>query len=410
MATLLTLPPEMQLMITNHVDETDILTLNPTCQALHQLVKPVMASIFGTVRTFPFYPQGMASLLALSEDALCAPYVKTLVIVHDGTTDATMHSRVLSKALENFSTYKTLTTLCVRHNERRTSFAPNKRQAFSCIQAFVGELLLLAKDAGVLVGSIVFEIEVPADVSHWGVQRRAWTQSSREQDVFVTEATEILGLMNALDNMSFPGVGRGFRFVKTGCESNRNSPWVIYDPQKHSLVGQHLEVDDWKVVLRWLPISITLETVNLTDCNIEYRAFGDLIINRHLRELTIADVTLVQNLDMTGRWNFVNPNGFVPMQNWQDVLDGLLARSQNLADCRLGQLGYHQKTFTGATWEARSIENVKELLLNLRWGKRSRLIYKMENAPNSRPRKSRKKAAKTKKLRFTQKKASKNKK
>lgn len=410
MAALLTLPPEMQLMITNHVEETDILTLNSTCQALHQLVKPAMASIFGTVRTFPLYPQGMASLLALSEDADCAPYAETLIIVHDGTTDATMHSRVLSKALKNLSVFKTLTTLCVRHNERRTSFAPDKRQAFSCIKDFMREMLLLAKDAGVLIRSVMFEIEVPADISHWSVQRRAWTQPSREQDTFVTEVTEIFGLMNALDAMSFPGIGRGFRFVKTGCESNRNSPWVIYDPQKHSLVSQHLEVDDWKVVLRWLPISTILETVNLTDCNIEYRAFRDLITNRHLKDLTISDVTLVQNLDMTGRWNFVNPNGFVSMQNWQDVLDGLLARSQNLADCRLGQSGYHQKTFTGATWEARSIANVKELLLNLRWGKRSRLIYKMENAPNSRPRKPRKKAAKTKKLRFTQKKASKNKK
>lgn len=400
MTTLLTLPPEMQLIIANHVDEEDVLALNLTSRALRQLVRPVMASIFGSVRTFSLYPQGMASLLALSEDAICAPYVKTLIIIHDGTTDATMHSRVLIRALENFSAFKTLTTLCVRHNERRTSFAPNKRQAFSCIKDFVGEMLLLSKHAGLLVSTVMFEFEVPADISHWGVQRRAWTQPSREQDLFVTEVTEIFALG------SVAGSGSPERATRVA----ESLPRLSTIPKSNSLVGQHLEADDWKLVLRWLPISTMLETVNLADCNIEYRAFQNLIINRHLKDLSIKDATLVRNLDMTGRWNFVNPNGFLSIQGWQEVLDGLLLHCQNLASCRLGQLGFHDRTYTGAIWEACSIGNVKELITNLRYGKRSRLVYKKQNAPDSGPRKPRKKAARTKKLRFTQKKASRNKK
>jgi hypothetical protein len=400
----------MQLMITNHVDERDILTLNSTSRALHQLLKPAMASIFGTVRTFHLYPQGMASLLALSEDAICAPYVETLIIVQDGTTDATMHSRVLIKALKNFGAFKTLTTLCVRHNERRTSFAPNKRQAYACVKDFVEEMLLLAKDAGLLVSTVMFEIEVPADITHWGVQRRAWTQPSREQDVFVTEVTEVFGLMNALDDMSFPGVGRGFRFTKAGHEGSRKSPLVVYNSQEHSLVGQNLEFDDWKLVDRWLPASTWLELVRLSNCNVEFRAFQYLIIGRDLKALTIEEVTLVRNFEMSGRWNFPSFHRSHHMQEWQEVLHGLLTYGQDLASCRLGQLGFHDRTYTGAIWEARGIENVKELITNLRDGKRSRLIYKKENAPNSGPRKPRKKATKTKKLRFTQKKAGKNKK
>lgn len=109
---------------------------------------------------------------------------------------------------------------------------------------------------------------------------------------------------STLDSMSFPGVGRGCRFVETGKEGTRHSPSISYSPVKQSLNAAHLESNDWKVVLRWLPRSIKLEVVNLYDCNVEFRASDNLIVNSSLKSLLVEDVALVRNRYMTGHWRF----------------------------------------------------------------------------------------------------------
>jgi len=73
------MPPEMQLMIANRVEEKDVLTLNSTCRALRSLVKPLIASLFGSVRTYHLSEEVMAALLALSKDTISAPYLRTLI-------------------------------------------------------------------------------------------------------------------------------------------------------------------------------------------------------------------------------------------------------------------------------------------------------------------------------------------
>lgn len=172
----------------------------------------------------------------------------------------------------------------------------------------------------------------------------------------------------------------------------------------------HLEADDWKVVLQWLPPSTKLEVVSLYDCNIESRAFDNLIINSSLKSFSAEDVTLVQNRSRFGEWYFWNPSTLnVLIQDWKAVFDELLTRSSNLSSCRLGQLSFHYGTLTGATWETYGTQNVKELLRDLKWKKCSRLAFKKANSVHSGPRSPRKKAPRTERLRFTHKKTSKKK-
>lgn len=98
-------------MIANCVDEKDVLTLNSTCRALSSLVQPVMASTFSSDRTFDFSDEGMAALPALSERTSSAPYLKTLIIVHNGTTKPIGCRQVLAIALKNFGAFGKLTSL-----------------------------------------------------------------------------------------------------------------------------------------------------------------------------------------------------------------------------------------------------------------------------------------------------------
>ena len=412
MATLLTMPPEMQLMIAKRVEEKDVLTLNSTCRALRSLVKPLIASLFGSVRTYHLSEEVMAALLALSKDTISAPYLRTLIIVHDGTTTPLSLFKTLSEALEHFSMVsKNLTTLGVRRPSPQNTPGAHTTEADFHIQAFVGQLLAAAKRAKLLVSSLVFELEVPADIFDWrGLQRRAWTQPSLVQYNFTGEVEVYSAIAEGFDTLSCADIGCGFRFALVGQEGNRRSPSVIYDPVKQSLDAAHLEADDWKVVLRWLPRSTKIKVVKIYNCNVEFRAFDDLIVNSSLESLTVEDVTLVQNRDMIENWHFVNPGTLnVLLQDWRAVFDGLLARSPNLSSCRLGQLSFHYDNKTGVTWETHGTENVKKLLRDLKWKKCSRLAFKKANSVYSEPRKPRKKSPKHKKLRFTHKKAAKSK-
>lgn len=413
MATLLSIPPEVQLMIADRVEEKDLLALNLSCRAMHSLVEPVIASIFGSIRTFDLSREGMDDLLTLSEDDVRAPYLKTLIIVHDRTTTPISHLRRLAQALKNFSAVsKNLVTLGVRRSAQQDTSPPPGARPYLHVKHFVRQLLAAAKRAGLRVNNVTYELEVPANIFDWSIERRAWTQPSLAQDDFVVEAAQMFAVMNTLDTMSFPKVGRGFRLVETGKESTRHSPSGSYDPIKQSLSASHLHNDDWKLVLRWLPPSIQLKVVNLCDCNVEFRAFDELIINPSLESLTVEDVTLVWNRHMNGHWLFGNlPSTMnVLLQDWRVVFDKLLAGSPDLSSCRLGQLTFHYRTLTGATWEVQGTENVKELLRDLKWKKCSRMAYKKRNAPHSEPRKPRKKVPKTRKFRLSHKKISKKKK
>ncbi|KAH0286111.1 hypothetical protein M436DRAFT_78161 [Aureobasidium namibiae CBS 147.97] len=412
MATLLTMPPEMQLMIANRVEEKDVLTLNSTCRALRSLVKPVMALIFGSVRTYHLSEEGMASLLELSKDTTSAPYLRTLIIVHDGTVPPLSLFKTLSEALEHFSIVsKNLTTVGARRSSRQNTPGAHTIAADFHIQAFAGQLLATAKRAKLLVSSLVFELEVPADIIDWsGLQRRAWTHPSPVQGDFTEEVEVASAIAEGFDTLSCADIGRGFKFALIGQEGTRRSPSVIYDPVKQSLDAVHLEADDWKVVLQWLPRSTKLKVVKLFDCNVEFRAFDNLITVSSLESLSVKDVTLVQNRDMTENWHFVNPSTLnVLLQDWRAVFAGLLARSPNLSSCRLGQLSFHYTNQTGVTWETHGTENVKKLLRDLKWKKCSRLAFKKANSVYSEPRKPRKKSFKHKKLRCTHKKATKSK-
>jgi hypothetical protein len=45
--------------------------------------------------------RSLEGLLALSKVNTRDPYLDTLIIFHDGTTEATVHSRILTEALKN---------------------------------------------------------------------------------------------------------------------------------------------------------------------------------------------------------------------------------------------------------------------------------------------------------------------
>jgi hypothetical protein len=134
-------------MIANCVDEKDVLTLNSTCRALSSLVQPVMASTFSSDRTFDFSDEGMAALPALSERITWAPYLKTLIIVHNGTTKSIGCHQVLATALKNFGAFGKLTSLGVRHGGYQGYFEHHKPRAYVCIRDFLENILASAMTA-----------------------------------------------------------------------------------------------------------------------------------------------------------------------------------------------------------------------------------------------------------------------
>jgi hypothetical protein len=407
MARLTTLPIEVQLMIAHRVNEDDVLALNATSRALHLLVQPLIASIFSTHRTFNFSEVGMAELLTLSRRPSWAPHLGTLIISHDGIIQPASCHEVLLQALRNLGAYGKLSSLGVSLAQYQGSSV--------YVKSFLEKTLTSASGAGLAVSNVIFQLGVDPDFHDQGIQRRAWAQPSPAQDEFVAEVTEVWTIMRSLNTMSFPGVGRGFSFSRKGFESTRKSALVTYHPQKHSLVGLRLLADDFKLLARWFPVSVLLkvEVIKLSECAIELWAIHELFIKRSLKVLSIENVTLVRDRNMTGPRRFAHPPappfGRRP-SGWQGVFHDLLADSPNLSICRLGPLQFGWSTFTGAIWEASGTEDVQEMLQDLRWGKRSRMIYKKENAPySSEPRKPRKKAPRSRKTHFTHKKSRKNK-
>jgi hypothetical protein len=408
------MPTEVQFMIAKLVDKKDLLTPNSTCRALSSLVQPVMASTFGSDRTFDFSDDGMTALLALSERTTWAPYLKTLIIAHNGTTKPTGCHQILAAALKNFGAFKNLTSLGIRQGGYQGYFEHHKPRAYVYIRGFLENMLASAMAAGLPIRNVIFDIGISRDVQDHDVQRRAWVYPSLAQEWFVFEVNEVFAIMDAVYTMSFPHVNRSFRFPKMGFEGTGQSPIVTYDPRKHSLVAKHLMIDDWKLVLRWFRGATTFEIVELLDCNVEVRAFHEMIISQSLRTLIIKDVTLSCDRAMSGLWHFSSVNAFlniVPLplwfQGWESVFHGLIVHSPNLSSCLLGQLGFHERTFTGATWGADSVEDVRQLLQDLERGKRSRLDYKKESATSTdKSRKSVKKAPRKQKLRFSNKKSS----
>jgi len=104
-----------------------------------------------------------------------------------------------------------------------------------------------------VVSSLALPVEVLlplADSFEWSLQRRAWTKPSQVCDDFTIEVEVASGIAEKFDIMSCADIGRGFRFALIGQEGTRRSPSVIYDPVKHLPDAVHLEVGDWKPVLR----------------------------------------------------------------------------------------------------------------------------------------------------------------
>jgi hypothetical protein len=155
------MPMEVQLMIANCVDEKDVLTLNSTCRALSSLVQPVMASTFSSDRTFDFSDEGMAALPALSERITWAPYLKTLIIVHNGTTKSIGCHQVLATALKNFGAFGKLTSLGVRHGGYQGDFEHHKLRAYVCIRGFLENILASAMTAELPIRNVIFDIGIP---------------------------------------------------------------------------------------------------------------------------------------------------------------------------------------------------------------------------------------------------------
>jgi hypothetical protein len=222
MPTLSTLPIELQVMIAKSADKKDVLALNSVSRTLYSLVQPVLASIYSSDRTFPFTEEGMAALLSLSKRDSWAPSLQTLIIVHEGTAEPASCHKMLFEALRNFGAFGKLTALEISLAQYHGSFAYTK--------GFLEKILKSALEAKLPINSIIFQLCVDPDIDHFGVQRRVWTQPSLAQDEFLTEVTEIWALMNALHTMSFPEIGRGFRFFRKGCKGTQESPLVVYNP------------------------------------------------------------------------------------------------------------------------------------------------------------------------------------
>lgn len=145
-------------MIANRVGEKDVLTLNSTCRALRTFVKPVMASIFGFIRTCNLSEQGMAALLTLSRDTACAPYLRTLILLHGGTATPLSLLKTLAEVLKNFSMVsKNHSNLSIRCSTRQHNSGANEIQADFHIRTFARQFLATAKRAELLVSNLVLE-------------------------------------------------------------------------------------------------------------------------------------------------------------------------------------------------------------------------------------------------------------
>jgi hypothetical protein len=130
MATLTTLPIDLQVMIANHADKKDVLALNSVSRTLYSLVQPVLASIYSSDRTFPFSEEGMAALLAPSKRDSWAPYLQTLIIVREGIAEPASCHKVLSEALRNFGVYGKLTTLGISLSLNTAEVQPAPRASW----------------------------------------------------------------------------------------------------------------------------------------------------------------------------------------------------------------------------------------------------------------------------------------
>ncbi|KAG9605385.1 hypothetical protein KCU77_g757, partial [Aureobasidium melanogenum] len=142
MRTLLTLPPEVQLIVVDCVDDKDVLRLNSTCRYMHLLLKAVIARIFASDRTFQLSIPGMTALLRLSMNEFDARFLKTLIVVHSGRQQSPSCYNLLHKALQNLGSFGNLQSIGVRHADDGVNFESDKQQAHRCIKHFLEETLL----------------------------------------------------------------------------------------------------------------------------------------------------------------------------------------------------------------------------------------------------------------------------
>ncbi|KAH0344118.1 hypothetical protein KCU83_g8496, partial [Aureobasidium melanogenum] len=368
---------------------------------MHLLLKAVIARIFASDRTFQLSIPGMTALLQLSMNKFDARFLKTLIVVHSGRQQSPSCYNLLHKALQNLGSFGNLQSIGVRHADDGVNFESDKQQAHRCIKHFLEETL----QVNLPINNIIFEVGIGPDVGIEGVNRCGSSQSFRGIRRFTTEVNEIMITMRTLRSASFPRAKHTFRLVREGVEGTRHSTTVTYDPQAESLHGFRLLVDDWWLLQRWFTTPIMLKSITLTDCDIEYTTFLHLAINPSLESLTIKHAYLYRISTPAHTWVFTIIRRLFSYHQWQEVLDALRVQCHALAHCRLGHLRFNDgRMFTGPTWEARNIEDVNELLHHLRARRRSRMVYKKQNAPYTGPRKPRKKAPKMKKTRFTHKK------
>lgn len=403
MRTLLTLPAEVQLMVMDCVDDKDLLTLSLTCRTIHDLLEPVIASVFGADRSFELSESGMVALLRLSGDPVAAHHLKTLIIIHSGQQQPVLHYEVLHVALEQLGTFRRLHSIGVRHAATNANrFEPDIELAHDRIRDFMRKVLLkLALKSGLPIKNVVFEIDIQPDIHTGGYRRRSWVNPSPVQNEFATEFAAIRDTMNTLDTMSSPGVTRTLRFVRKGVEDTRKSARMTYDPQHRSFYGFQLLADDWNVVRRWLAAPAMLRAVTLLDCEIDYLTFSNLMITAALESVSTKHTLLFRSSSTRLRWRDGDINRPRLRNDWVDVFDDLDERCPVLSHCLLGQLRYNQdRMCRGATWEANNHEDVGQLIYDLSWGNCSRSEFKKEKAPST-GRKPPKKVPKTKKIRFT---------
>ncbi|KAG9701132.1 hypothetical protein KCU95_g2595, partial [Aureobasidium melanogenum] len=374
---------------------------------MNKLLEAVIASIFGTDRTFELSESGMLALLRLCKNPIAANHLRTLIIVHSGQRHAFEDCEVLEGALQQLGLFRRLESIGVRHAPTNANcFEPDIELAHDRIKAFLEKVLLkFALKSGLPINNVVFEIDLQPDILTGGYRRRSWYPPSSVQHVFVTEFAAIRATMNALDTTSFPGAGRTLRFVEEGHEGTRKSARMTYSPQDRSFYGFQLLSDDWKVVRKWLTTPTILKTVTLLDCEVEYTTVSDLMITPALESVSIKYALLFRDSSTRLRWRDGRIDCPHQRNNWVDVFDDLDERCPVLSHCLLGRLRYNKdRMCRGPTWEANNHEDVVQLLYDLSWGNRSRPDFKKENAPDAGSRKPRKKAPRTKKIRFTHKK------
>lgn len=407
MHALTTLPLEVLLMILEYVDDSDVLKLNLTCRAMNKLLETVIASIFGTDRTFELSETGMSALVKLCKNSIAAHHLRTLIIVHSGQRHAFEDCEHLERALQQLGTFSRLESIGVRHAPTDANcFEPDIELAHERIKGFLEKVLLkFALKSGLPINNVVFEIDLQPDILVGGYRRRSWYSPSPVQSVFVTEFAAVRATMNALDSMSFPEAGRTLRFVRKGHEGTRKSARMTYSPQHRSFYDFQLLSDDWKVIRKWSTNPTMLKTLKLLDCEVEYTTVSDLMITPTLESISIKNALLFRDSGTRLRWRDGRIDWCHQRNNWVDVFDDLDERCPALSHCLLGRLRYNKdRMCRGPTWEANNHEDVGQLLYDLSWGNRSRSEFKKETAPDAGSRKPRKKAPRTKKTHFTHKK------